>query len=238
MSSEVLFEQTFAIKDWDFAHAGEASVNVKNILKDIGYPADIIRRVAVASFEAEMNVVMYGKGGEMHFKVTPKGVCLVIEDQVTNTGGVAAPHMILYHINLGFPLLQAGSRLVAPSQEVIPRDETAVPGLDEHTQFHAPTPGYAEQVFFHRMRAEDDGFVNVLLTNDSLGIGLQLRYRQQELPEFTQWKQMGWGIYTLGIEPGNCRPEGRVAAREREALVELAPGEQVSYQVEISVLAG
>jgi hypothetical protein len=163
---------------------------------------------------------------------------LVIEDQVTNTGGVAAPHMILYHINLGFPLLQAGSRLVAPSQEVIPRDEVAAPGLDEHTQFHAPTPGYAEQVFFHQMRADDDGFVKVVLRNDALGIGLQLRYRQQELPWFTQWKQMGWGTYTLGVEPGNCRPEGRVAAREREALVELAPGEQVNYRVEINVLEG
>ena len=126
---------------------------------------------------------------------------MVIEDQVTNTGGVAAPHMILYHMNLGFPLLQAGSRLVAPSQEVIPRDEAAVPGLDEHTQFHAPTPGYAEQVFFHQMRADDDGFVKVVLRNDALGIGLQLRYRQRELPWFTQWKQMGWGTYTLGVEP-------------------------------------
>ena len=88
------------------------------------------------------------------------------------------------------------------------------------------------------VRADEDGFVNVVLANEVLGIRLQLRYRQQELLEFTQWKQMGWGIYTLGIEPGNCRPEGRVAAREREALVELAPGEQVNYRVEISVLAG
>ncbi len=47
---------------------------------------------------------------------------------------------------------------------------------------------------------------------------------------------MGWGIYTLGVEPGNCRSEGRVAARERGALVELVPGEEVNYQVELSVL--
>jgi hypothetical protein len=163
---------------------------------------------------------------------------LVIEDRVSNTGGLPAPHMILYHINLGFPLLQAGSRLIAPSQEVIPRDDVAVPGVGDHTQFHAPIAGYAEQVFFHPMRAGDDGFVKVVLANEALGIGLQLRYRQQELPEFTQWKQMGWGTYTLGIEPGNSRPEGRIAARKRGALAELAPGQQVSYQVEISVLEG
>jgi hypothetical protein len=161
---------------------------------------------------------------------------LIIEDQVTNTGGIPVPHMILYHINLGFPLLQAESRLVAPSAEIIPRDEVAAPGLADHTRFQAPTPGYAEQVFFHQTTAESDGFVKVALVNETLKLGLQLRYRQKELPEFTQWKQMGWGIYTLGVEPGNCRPEGRVAARERGALVELAPGEQVNYQVVLSVL--
>jgi len=162
---------------------------------------------------------------------------LVIEDQVTNMGDAPSPHMILYHINLGFPLLQAGSRLVAPSEEVIPRDEVAAQGIDQHTRFHAPTPRYAEQVFFHRMRAERDGYVKVVVVNEALRLGLQLRYRQQELTEFTQWKQMGWGTYTLGIEPGNCRSDGRLAARRRGDLVEIAPGQQFNYRVELSVLA-
>lgn len=161
---------------------------------------------------------------------------LVIEDQVTNMGDAPAPHMILYHINLGFPLLQAESRLVAPSEEVIPRDEAAAPGVADHSRFQSPTPGYAEQVFYHRMRAGSDGFVQVALVNDALRLALQLRYRQKELSEFTQWKQMGWGTYTLGTEPGNCRSEGRLAARERGALVEITPGQQIKYQVELSVL--
>ncbi len=163
---------------------------------------------------------------------------LVIEDQVTNLGSAPAPHMILYHINLGFPLLQASSRLVAPSDEVIPRDEVAAQGVDAYMRFQPPTPGYSEQVFFHRMAADSDGFVRVTLVNDALGLGLQLRYRQKELPEFTQWKQMGWGTYVLGIEPGNCRSEGRLAARQRGALVQLAPGQEVAYRVEMRVLAG
>jgi hypothetical protein len=161
---------------------------------------------------------------------------LVIQDQVTNMGDASAPHMILYHINLGFPLLQSESRLVAPSAEVIPRDQVAAEGVDEHTRFQSPTPGYAEQVFFHRMRAENDGFVKVRLLNETLNLALQLRYRQQELPQFTQWKQMGWGTYTLGIEPGNCRSEGRLKERERGTLVEIAPGQQFNYHVELSVL--
>ncbi|GAB4550392.1 MAG: aldose 1-epimerase family protein [Anaerolineae bacterium] len=162
---------------------------------------------------------------------------LAIEDQVTNMGDAPSPHMILYHINLGFPLLQAESRLIAPSEEVIPRDEVAAQGIDQHTHFHAPIPRYAEQVFFHRMRAESDGYVRVVVVNQAFKLGLQLRYRQQELTEFTQWKQMGWGTYTLGIEPGNCRSEGRLAARRRGALVEIAPGQQFNYRVELSMLS-
>jgi hypothetical protein len=161
---------------------------------------------------------------------------LTIQDQVVNMGATTAPHMILYHINLGFPLLQAGSRLVAPSEEVISRDDVAAKGLAEHARFQAPTRGYAEQVFFHRMRVDQDGLVRVALINDALHLGLQLRYRQHELPEFTQWKQMGWGTYVLGTEPGNCRSEGRAAAHQRGALVYLSPGEEVNYQVELRVL--
>ncbi len=161
---------------------------------------------------------------------------LTIEDRVTNMGAIVAPHMILYHVNLGFPLLQAGSRLVAPSQEVIPRDEPAALGLADYARFQSPTPGYAEQVFFHRLRAESDGLVRVVLVNDTLKLGLQLKYRQKELPEFTQWKQMGWGPYALGIEPSNSRPVGRAAVRQRGELVEMAPGEQHNYLLELSVL--
>ncbi len=153
---------------------------------------------------------------------------LIIDDFVTNLGATTSPHMILYHINLGFPLLQAGSRLVASSAEVFPRDEVAAQGLAHYARFQAPTRGYAEQVFFHRLRAESDGYVRVVLLNDTLQLGLQLRYRQRELPEFTQWKQMGWGTYVLGIEP--------VSARQRGALVEMAPGEQHNYRLELSVL--
>ena len=76
------------------------------------------------------------------------------------------------------------------------------------------------------------------MVNENLKLGVQLRYRQRELSEFTQWKQMGWGTYVLGIEPGNCRSDGRLAARERGDLVEIAPGEQFNYHVELSVLAG
>ena len=80
MAEEILFSKTYPIRGWDFAHAGEASVSIKNILKDVGFESDVTRRVAIASYEAEMNVVMYGKGGDICFSVKPDHDYLVVED--------------------------------------------------------------------------------------------------------------------------------------------------------------
>jgi hypothetical protein len=78
----------------------------------------------------------------------------------------------------------------------------------------------------------------VQLANPELGLTYQLRFRHRELPEMVQWKQMGQGTYVLGLEPANCRVEGRSAARARGTLVELAPGEARDYFLEMTILSG
>ncbi|MCD6291632.1 MAG: aldose 1-epimerase family protein [Anaerolineae bacterium] len=165
---------------------------------------------------------------------------LFIEDTVENIGHLPTPHMMLYHCNFGWPLIDEGAELIAPSIRVEPRDAVAAPGLDQHAHFGAPQPGYAEQVFFHEARADADGYVTVALANRSLdggrGFGAYIRYRQAELPRLIEWKQMGAGTYVVGIEPANCLVMGRAAERERGTLVTLQPGEKREYRMEIGVL--
>jgi len=81
MAEETVFEQSFPVQGGDFANAGEASCKVKDILKEIGVGSEIIRRVAIAAYEAEMNVVMYARKGEIHVSISPETVDLVIEDE-------------------------------------------------------------------------------------------------------------------------------------------------------------
>jgi hypothetical protein len=69
------------------------------------------------------------------------------------------------------------------------------------------------------------------------GIGVYLRYSKKELPFYTEWKMVGEGTYVVGMEPGNCIPEGRKSARKRGALTVLEPGEKAAYHLEIGVLA-
>ena len=81
MQSKILFQEKFEIKGGDFINAGESSIKIRNILRDIGIDSDIIRRVAIAAYEAEMNVVMYAEYGTVNFFVFPNKIFLKIEDK-------------------------------------------------------------------------------------------------------------------------------------------------------------
>ena len=96
---------------------------------------------------------------------------LMIRDVVTNEGYETTPHMLLYHVNFGFPLLDEGTTLLAPSRSVTPRDEVAAPGLDVHSTYEAPIQGYLEQCFYHDMAADADGFDTVIMANSAFGGG-------------------------------------------------------------------
>ena len=65
----------------DFTHAGEASGNVKTVLKQLGFAPDIIRRVTIAMYEGEINMVIHGGGGEADVDITPENIDIVLSDK-------------------------------------------------------------------------------------------------------------------------------------------------------------
>ncbi len=71
---------TYKVESRDFDNAGQASTQMKRNLKRLGIRPDIIHKLAIASYEAEMNVVLHSEGGIMEFRVTPDEVTLKIED--------------------------------------------------------------------------------------------------------------------------------------------------------------
>ncbi len=76
-----LFECSYEIKGRDFANAGRASTAIKDTLKKLGVPPTAVRRVAIASYEAEMNVVMYARRARMQLRVSPHEVTLEVTDE-------------------------------------------------------------------------------------------------------------------------------------------------------------
>ncbi len=81
MIADVIYKQEFKIKGGDFVNGGDASCQIGNILKDVGIDPDIILRVTVAAYEAEMNVVIYARAGTMYFYITSDRISLKVEDE-------------------------------------------------------------------------------------------------------------------------------------------------------------
>lgn len=76
-----IFLQTYDIKGNDFQNAGKASTSIKSLLKQLGIKPEIIRRVAIACYEAEMNIVMYATSGNMKLEVNTTKIKITVTDQ-------------------------------------------------------------------------------------------------------------------------------------------------------------
>jgi hypothetical protein len=164
-------------------------------------------------------------------------VCVQIEDTVRNEGHGTEPLMLLYHINLGWPLLDASARLVGPGDPPEPRDAEARKGLENWDTFAAPMAGFRERVFYHRPRTDAEGWAEARLENPSLegGIALSVRFRPEELPHFVQWTMTGEGTYVVGLEPATCRVGGYQKEEAEGRVIHLSPGESRRFRLQIEV---
>ncbi len=70
----------FFLTGKDFTNAGSASSNLKGILEGLGIAPDIVRRVSIAAFEAEMNTIIYAVAGMMRYSITPEAVQVTLQD--------------------------------------------------------------------------------------------------------------------------------------------------------------
>jgi hypothetical protein len=161
-----------------------------------------------------------------------------LEDVITNEGFEAAPHMLLYHFNLGFPLVSEDTRLQLRSENTLPRNAAAESGLAEWDRFQSPTQGFQEQVFIHSPVADEKGTTMVELTNLQMGFGLRWTYKTNHLPYLMEWKMMGEGAYVVGIEPANCNGlGGRSVTAETGQLPLLEPGENRTYAIDLEIIS-
>jgi len=75
------FVHAYDVVGADFTNAGRASTGIKETLKNMGLPSALVRRVAIAAYEAEMNLVMYARRGTMTLHVTPADVVIAVFDE-------------------------------------------------------------------------------------------------------------------------------------------------------------
>jgi Domain of unknown function (DUF4432) len=162
------------------------------------------------------------------------GVSVRITDMVTNIGPTPCPHMMLYHCNVGFPVIDAGSELVYPSDPGTCVSAASSPG---YLQLTGPSADFAEECYEHDMRVGPDGLVEAAVVNRAIGLGVFQRYERAALPRHITWRQLGTVAYVVAMEPSTNRDAGRIDARDRD-LAHLASGEVRRYRLEIGALVG
>lgn len=163
---------------------------------------------------------------------------LEITDTVTNEGFAATPHMLLYHINLGWPLLDEGARLVAPVTAI--RSANMPPSVQQsgYRVQPGPMPGHVQQVFDLDFAAEAGGVVPVALVNDRLDLGFSLEFDAQAFRCLQQWQAFGEGVYGFGLEPATSHWGSRADAERAGEVIWLGHRESRTYRSRLSVLAG
>jgi hypothetical protein len=216
-------------------HGRASYLPARNVSVDGDWEGDeYVMRVQGRTREA----VVYGENVRLTRRVWARlgEKRLFIDDEIENLGHSRVPHLVAYHFNVGFPVLDEGSQLRSTSRQVEPLSEDSIDAVADFASYGAQDANWQAKVLIHRPVAETGGWAQTEILNPRLGLGLYIRQRPEQLPFLWQWKQLGYGTYVTGLEPANCFGKGRGDDRARGTLQFLEAGERRVYNLEIGVL--
>ena len=170
---------------------------------------------------------------EREIRVSTSENTFEIYDVIKNTGDRVEPVEILYHMNMGYPLLDEDSIVKIPSVEVKPRDDYAAEDIENWMYMEKPAAGYQERCYYHKFSGREG---QASIYQPKLGMRLTISFDTEQLDGFVELKMMGVRDYVLGLECGNCYPDGRDVMRRTGMLKFLSPGEKKEYRVKVSMI--
>jgi hypothetical protein len=158
-----------------------------------------------------------------------------VRDEVENLASRDAEAQLLYHINVGAPLLEAGAHAVVPGKTVAPRNARAAEGIDSWPTYAGPEAGFVEQVYFFDLQADAEENTAVLLKNSQGSRGFGVRFNKTQLPWFILWKNTGamQDGYVTGLEPSTNFPNPRSFEGKHGRVVKLPPGGKATFDLRL-----
>ncbi len=167
---------------------------------------------------------------------------LRIEDTVINRGNTVAPHMLLYHVNFGWPLIDEGTDLIW-SGNWTSRDQDSNNRIfnssNNFKKCPAPLPAHqasGEDVAFIDPSTDTEGKYTAGVYNSNLSFGLSMKVDKSQLPWLINWQHCGENEYVVALEPGTNPPIGQAKAREEGVLIQLEPGERRDYRLDFQIV--
>lgn len=167
-----------------------------------------------------------------------------IKDVVVNRGNTRAPHMLLYHINCGWPLIDEGTRIIwegEKQEKATDANNTDFNRIHEFTRCAAPMDehaGFGEDVAFILPKADANNRVVCGYANDELELAFKISFSKEQFPWLINWQHWGKNEYVTALEPATNPPIGQAAAKENGTLIYLEPGEKREYELKLEVLTG
>ena len=147
-----------------------------------------------------------------------------VEDTLFNEGYKAEEYCLLYHINVGYPMLDNGAKVVADVESYTPR--TAWAKQNETTMYamNEAVPNQEEACYFLKLSKPE-----IALVNEKIGKKFTVSYSGDTLTHFVEWKSMASGDYALGLEPCTTELDDRFAYKTIEV------GEEIKFFVKILI---
>ena len=163
---------------------------------------------------------------EREYRISKTENKVLLCDKIKNIGSAEAPLEVLYHCNIGYPLLSENTVLDIPASVTEPRNDHAKKGLSDCLKMEKPQRGYEEMCYYHTL---SQGKVSAY--SPDIKKRVTISFDTAELPCFVQWKMMGEHDYVLGLGPGNCLPDGRDVMRQKGMLEFLKPDEEKRHHI-------
>jgi hypothetical protein len=164
--------------------------------------------------------------GSNSFKITDTIVNLALREENV---------CILYHFNIGYPVIDDGARLMIPSGDIVNDPLNGRPARWEESLALVPAPQpNADTTLFMRLDEED---IKLGVRNERLSgfKGIYMKYKKSQLPCFTMWRNYLQGDYVLGLEPGTVYPESREISLKKNRMVKLQPMEEMKLVIEFGI---
>jgi hypothetical protein len=167
---------------------------------------------------------------------------IIIHDEISNRSNTPVPHMLLYHCNFGWPLVDEGTDILWQGKWE-PRFENGrnIIFIEKNNFRKCPAPlkdhlGSGEEVGLIDIDADASGKSVCGLYNAKIKLALALRFNKKQLPWLINWQHWGRGEYVTGLEPSTHPLNGQAKARAENTLLFLEPGEKRVYDLEIEIL--
>ena len=193
-------------------------------------PAEIIRaecnEKGIVVEAIIRDTALFGKNLVMKRKISTAilGDCITLEDVLINEGYRDEEYCLLYHINVGYPMLDDGAKIIADVGDFTPRTDWAKQNSATMYEMSESIPNQEEACYFLKLNTPE-----ISLVNEKIGKKFTVSYSGDTLSYFVEWKSMASGDYALGLEPCTTELDDKFTYRT------IQKGEQVRFCINISV---